>query len=148
MLKRVRNLESVFLTGAEMKRITQQYAADLGPWLRRPFAEYYKYVCNLPYIPDPVDVETVSRPAFTLRPDYGPRDCDDKAVLLACWWHAHGVPVAFLATSCRKNKQLHHVLAVIPGMLLDATYKSHQKYIGKYDYWPKVTNAVLLCGWF
>ena len=148
MIRKVQPLESVFMTGAEMRRITQQYATDLGAWLAVPFVDFYRHVCRLPYVPDPENVETVSRPAFTLRPDYGPRDCDDKSVLCASWWHAHGVPVRFVATSCKKDGQLHHVFCQIPGIFIDATYKSHENCIGIYPYMAKVTNAVLLCDWF
>ena len=148
MQRKIVPLDSVYRTAAEMVRITKTYAADLGPWLRVPFAVYYRYVCELPYIPDPENIETVSRPAFTLCPEYGPRDCDDKAVLCAAWWHAHGVPVCFVATSTRPNRQLQHVCCMIPGFLIDATYKNHAKCIGNYDYLADVTNAVLLSGWF
>lgn len=141
-------LKSVYQTGAEMRRIVEMYCLDLGPWLAVPFCTFYRFVCNLPYIPDPDNIEFVSRPAYTLNDEFGPRDCDDKAVLCACWLHAHGVPVCFLATSTKKDKQLHHVLCMIPGCLVDATYKSHEKSIGKYDYLPKVTNAVLISDWF
>lgn len=148
MFNCVRPLDSVFSTGAEMRRLVVTYCLDLGPWLAVPFPVFYRHVCRLPYIPDPENVETVSRPAFTLRPDYGPRDCDDKAVLCASWLHAHGVPVRFIATSTKKDRQLHHVFCQIPGLLVDATYKKHEKCLGNYDYLPKVTNAVLLTDWF
>ena len=83
-------LSSVEQTGAAMRRLACNYCADLGRWLSVPFVVYYRHVCELPYIPDPPEVETVSRPLYTLNARYSPRDCDDKSVLLAAWLHAHG----------------------------------------------------------
>ena len=104
MIRTVRHLKDVFQTGREMARLVCNYWTDLGPWLGVSFREYYIHICQLPYIADPEDVETVSRPAFTLRRDYAPRDCDDKAVLMACWCHGHGLKCRFVASSTRPDK--------------------------------------------
>lgn len=143
-----RPLESVRQTGAEMRRLTEQHYTDLGRWLSAPFIHYYRHVCLLPYRPDPEDIETISRPAFTLRPEYSPRDCDDKSVLIASWFYGHGVPVRFIASSTRPDGVLHHVFVMIPGLFVDATYPKHAEMLGNYDFMPKITNYDLLTEWF
>ena len=142
-------LHDVFQTGEEMRRLACDYCADLGPWLDVPFIDFYRHVCRLPYIPDPPGREFVSRPAYTLNPDYIPRDCDDKAVLCAAWLHAHKIPCRFIATSTRPDGELHHVFLLAgTGEVVDATYRRHENTPGKYGFLAKVTNAVLLTGWF
>lgn len=149
MIQKTWPLDNVNQTGAKMSSLVCLYWTDLGPWLDRPFIEFYRYVCALPYIPDPPGVETVSRPAYTLNGAYGPRDCDDKAVLCAAWWHGHGRPVRFVASSTKPDKKLHHVfLQLDNGVFIDATYKKNADYIGKYPYFSKVTKIIPLTTWF
>ena len=149
MKTNVQTLNDVFQTGREMARLTCLYWPDLGRWLDVPFLLLYRHVCHLPYIDDPDDIETVARPAFTLRPDWSPRDCDDKAVICACWWHGHGVPVRFVSTSTRPDKVLHHVFLQVYGMgFVDATLDEFAGTLGKYDYFEAVTNFQPLTKWF
>ena len=149
MIEQTRPLFKVNQTGDEMRRLCVMYCQDLGPWLGVPFMEYYRHICALPYIPDPPGVETVSRPAYTLNGDYGPRDCDDKAILCACWWHGHGVKCRFVASSTEPDKQLHHVfLQIAGGLLIDATFPENSKDIGFYPYFRNLTELKPLTGWF
>lgn len=145
----VRPLKDVYQTGDEMRRLVVQYWGDLGAWLRRPFWEFYNYVCNLPYYDDPENVETVSRPAFLLDPDYRPRDCDDKAILCACWWHGNGVKCRFVASSTAPDGTLHHVFIQNEnGLLIDATFPENSEVLGSYDYFSQITNLQALTKFF
>ena len=149
MIRTIRHLKDVFQTGREMARLVCNYWPDLGPWLGVSFREYYIHVCQLPYIEDPEDVETVSRPAFTLQRDYMPRDCDDKAVLMACWCHGHGIKCRFVASSTRPDKVLHHVFLEAEGLgFVDATFDKYAHTLGNYDYFPEITHLEALTGWF
>lgn len=149
MVRTIRHLKDVFQTGREMARLVCNYWTDLGPWLGVSFSEYYIHVCQLPYIEDPEDVETVSRPAFTLQRDYMPRDCDDKAVLMACWCHGHGLKCRFVASSTRPDKVLHHVFLEAEGLgFVDATFDKYAHTLGNYDYFPAITHLEALTGWF
>lgn len=144
-----KNLESVYQTGEEMRRLASFYYSDLGRWLAVPFFEFYRFVCRLPYIPDPEDVETVSRPLFTLDSNYGPRDCDDKAVLLGSWFKGHGEKLRFVASSTRPDQLLHHVfMQHESGLYLDATYDYNAEYIGFYPYFPDITKIEALTDFF
>ena len=149
MYKTIKPLDSVYSTGAEMRRLVETYCIDLGAWLAVPFMQFYRHVCFLPYVPDPDNVETVSRPAYTLNGNYGPRDCDDKAVLCASWWHGHGRPVRFVASSTKPDKKLHHVfLQLDNGVFIDATYPKNAEFLGNYPYFGKITKIVPLTPFF
>lgn len=149
MILTEKNLVDVHQTAEEMRRLASTYWTDLGRWLDVPFLIYYRHVCRLPYYPDPEAVETVSRPAYTLRPDYAPRDCDDKSVLLAAWLFAHGLRVRFVASSTRPDKELHHVFTQMDnGLFVDATYAKNADYIGIYPYFRKITHIEALTNYF
>ena len=144
------HLESVYQTGAKMRRLVCDYWADLGPWLDLPFLDFYRYVCDLPYIADPLTIEFVSRAKFTLNPFFNvARDCDDKAVLLASWWHGHDEGKRFVASSTKPDKKLHHVFVQLEnGIFLDATYKKNKDYFGFYPYFTKITRIIPLTSFF
>ena len=145
----LRPLNDVYQTGAEMRRLACSYFLDLGEWLGRSFLEFYEFVCNLPYFDDPENVETVSRPALLLDPDYSPRDCDDKAILCACWLHGHGIKCRFVASSTAPNGELHHVfLQTESGLFVDATFPEHAQTLGGYDYFEALTNFEPLTEFF
>lgn len=148
MIDTVTPLHDVYQTAREMRRLTVNYWADLGPWLDEPFLNFFNYVCALPYLPDPPNVETVSRPAYTLIEGYRPRDCDDKAVLLACWCKGHAVPVRFVAISTLQNGEPCHVFINAAGVDCDATYPEYHGILGKYPYYPQITNRVNLTNYF
>lgn len=142
-------LQDVRQTAQEMARIVKQYWRDLGEWLDVPLLQFYVFVCSLPYVPDPVGVETVSRPAYTLKHDYRPRDCDDKSVLIAAWLEGNGIKKRFVSTSCRPDKRLTHVFVQMEnGLFLDSTYPKYRNLCGNYPYFTRVTKIEPLTGMF
>ena len=143
-----RPLENVFQTAQEMRRLTLQYWRDLGAWLDAPFISFFNFVCALPYVEDPPDVETVSRPLYLLDESYEPRDCDDKAILIASWLHGHGLPVRFVGVSTLRNKELCHVFTECRGLDIDATYPEYHGILGKYPYYQQVTHRENLTNYF
>lgn len=149
MLETTRPLNDVHETALEMRRLCEKYYTDLGAWLSVPLIIFYRHVCALPYVPDPVGVETVSRPAYTLRPEYTPRDCDDKSVLIASWLHGNGIKKRFISTSCRPDRRLTHVFVQLEnGLFVDPTYKKYSDCLGNYPYFPRVTRCEELTGLF
>ncbi|MBR2864943.1 MAG: hypothetical protein IKC13_01560 [Elusimicrobiaceae bacterium] len=68
--------------------------------------------------------------------------------MIACWLHAHGVPVRFVAISTAQNCELCHVFAHAWGMDLDATYNEYHGMLGKYPYNKDVTARADLTGDF
>ena len=133
MITRRQQLRDVFQTGREMRRLVCSYWGDLGRWLDVPFSYFYRHVCLLPYVSDPEQIETVSRPLYLLNEDYKPRDCDDKAVLCAS----------------QPSGELNHVFTQLEnGLDIDATYREYVNYMGHYPYYPQVTNRENLTGFF
>lgn len=57
------------------------------------------------YAADPVDVEKVQTPDYTLQEGYG--DCDDQSVLLATFLLAIGIPAAFCALGVNGGPYSH-----------------------------------------
>lgn len=142
-------LRDVYQTAAAMQNMTEKYFSDLGAWLGVPLIQFYSFVCVLPYVADPVGVETVSRPLYTINPDYTPRDCDDKSVLIAAWCHGNGVKKRFVSTSTRPDGHLSHVFVQLEnGLFLDSTYPHFKEYIGNYPYFRRVTKFEPLTGLF
>ena len=143
-------LKDVYQTGREMRRLVENYWTDLGPWLDVPFIFFYRYVCDLPYIADPPEVEFMSRARLTLNPFFNvARDCDDKAILLACWWQSRGDGKRFVASSTKPNGKLHPVfLQLENGIYIDATYSKNKNYFGFYPYFEKITRIIPLTPFF
>lgn len=149
MIETVTHLNDVRETAQQMRRLCEKYYTDLGRWLDVPFIQFYCFVCSLPYVADPLGVETVSRPAYTLNRDYRPRDCDDKSVLIAAWLQGHGIKKRFVSTSCRPDRRLTHVFTQLEnGLFVDATYPKYQRLLGNYPYFPRVTRLEYLTALF
>ena len=117
-------------TAKEMARICTQYAGDLGELAKMPLPRFFDLVRKLPYMPDPQNAETLSRPRYLLEKDFSFRDCDDKAILMGAWCYLNGHPFGFYASSLKPSRQLHHVwtVAKINGknVILDPTYRHHK----------------------
>ena len=141
-----RPLESVGQTAAQMVRMVETYAGDIGEMASWPLPRYFRHIANLEYRADPKGHESVSRPALTLGASWPWRDCDDKAVLMGSWCYLNGVPFHFVASSKRPDKTLHHtwVIADLGGrpLPLDATYP--RNYLGWSD--PANTRIEPLTG--
>lgn len=124
------DLQSPEQTAGEMVRLVKTYCKDIGERAKWPIVRFFDFVRNLEYRADPLNNETISRPAFLLQENWPARDCDDKSILLASWCECNGVPWKFVAKSDRPDCRLHHVyvMACFKGKwkTLDATYKKCQ----------------------
>ena len=86
-------LKSLKQTVSEIMRLGQIYAHDIPADLQAlSLPEWYLFARDrVPYRKDPRKLETISRPAILLRPDWsGPIDCDDKTSLGVAWFEAVG----------------------------------------------------------
>ena len=141
-------LESVFTTGEQMKRLTITYFHDLDVFRKFSLPQFFNFVKNLPYIPDPPDMEHISRPAAALSENAKYRDCDEKSILIAAFLTLQKMGKAwrFVAVSTHKSKKLHHVLVDwnMGGQMiyLDATYPKNKLFMFK-----RFTNIVPICDW-
>ena len=135
-----RNLISFKQTILEMVRLCKAYYSDLGRWIDASFPAFYNYVKKIPYIPDPENIEALSRPKYLLNGQCRWCDCDDKSILIGSWCFANKVPFEFNIMSSRPDRYPHHVYTsvLIPNLLrgnlgfvpADAIYSRMQ--IGKY----------------
>lgn len=105
-------IDSYKTTIRRMFEFTRRYVDDLRPFARMNLFEFYEYVRELEYRPDSIPfpawarvgledikhAERLSRPRYTLSPLWdGPRDCDDKAILIGTFCRMIGVPFRFVA---------------------------------------------------
>ena len=89
--------------------------------------EVFKKIKNLPYRPDPVNVETLMRPAYTMNMQGSGGDCDCKALALASYAKLNSIPYRFIAIRRPGRKSLHHVALEMytsnRWLFLDPTYR-------------------------
>jgi len=142
-------LSSLRQTGAVMRDMVVRYCTDIPAemvaWSAKRF---FRHVANLPFRDDPQEIESVARPAFTLDPDWeGPRDCDDKAVLIGAWLYLRKIPFRFLAVAYEPFSDVEHAVvechpADADPFIIDATYH--------YIQWPNegpYYNEQPITGW-
>lgn len=118
-------------TVGEIARLARIYQTDAARFLNMDPQTVFRYVADLPYHRDPPGQETVARPIYLLQPDWTPRDCDDKTVLIGAWAELHGLPWRIVVSSKRDDKRPHHVFPEVklPGLgwtPMDATYPKNQ----------------------
>lgn len=96
-------------TGAIMHWCARTYAVDMAPWASLSVLEVYDRIKALPFRADPIDMETVQRPFYTMNSTGYGGDCDDKCVCMAAYCILHGIPYRFVALRRPDRKDLHHV---------------------------------------
>lgn len=150
-LIQIRPLEGAKQTGREMYRLARQYYMDLAPYADYDLQQIYDKVKYLPFNPDPVNVEYVKRPKFTLE-RFGPGgDCDDKSVVIGAWAELTGHPYRFIAVGNPEPGKkyskiddilLTHVLTLVKIMgkwvIVDPTYAFNVLGYTKSNYVRKV----------
>lgn len=124
-------------TGREMYSLTRRFYHDLDripasyngrstTLARVPLIPFYNYVRAIPYRQDVEPVEVVSRPLYIVQYSGLGMDCKKKAILLGSYLRIHDMPMRYIATSTRPDREIHHVLPqlLVDGnwMNLDATY--------------------------
>lgn len=53
-------------TGAVMRSMVEKYYLDMAPYASLSVIQVFNLIKNLPYRPDPVDIETLMRPKYTM----------------------------------------------------------------------------------
>jgi hypothetical protein len=130
-------------TGRAMYRLVEAFHGDIGALAGRSLPEYFSFVKRIPYLRDRKGTETVARPRLLLT-EFPALDCKKKAILIAAWCKAHGIPYRFVACSERPDRMIHHVFpqAAIGRRWrnLDATYPKYRMFEKK----PRLTRAEVL----
>jgi len=96
-------------TGKLMYQVVDLYYKDMAPYASLSLIEIFDRIKNLPYRPDPVNIETLMRPAYTMTNRGSGGDCDCKALALASYAKLHGIPYRFIAIRRPGRNNLHHV---------------------------------------
>lgn len=108
MKKTVEELESYRQTVQKIFELIQKYYEDLSSKSNYSIEQIYDLVRKLPYVPDPKNEETISRPKYTLKSNWaGARDCDDKTVILGAWAYSKSIPFRLIVSGQKKTP--HHV---------------------------------------
>ena len=104
------------LTGAEMYRLADTYAGDLGALARMPLQRFHRRIASIPFRtdaqiftgPEEQNDEGLKRPAMLLKEPA--LDCKKKNLLMGAWAKQNGVPFRFVAISEKRNGKIHHVM--------------------------------------
>jgi len=114
-------------TGRIMRQVVDAYYLDMSPYASLSVLEIFDRIKNLPYRPDPVNVETLMRPSYTMAMKGSGGDCDCKAVALASYAKLNAIPYRFIAIRRPGRKTLHHVALELyisnRWLFLDPTYR-------------------------
>ena len=129
-------------TGPYMHAMVNQYWQDMIPWGTLSLPQIFDKIKNIPYRPDPPDVETLMRPYYTMRSlGYG-GDCDDKAIAMASWAVINHIPYRFVAVRRFGQPTLHHVFAELftgdKWINADCTYRVNNLGIPRETYAERV----------
>jgi len=90
------NLVNAKHTGKVMHRFVRDYYTDMAPYASQTIYEFFDTMKNLPYQPDPKNIELLKRPYYTMQ-RLGPGgDCDDKSIAVASYATLNSIPYRFL----------------------------------------------------
>lgn len=124
-------LETYEKTVLKILEFTEKYSGDCLFLINYTPKELFNFVKDLEYKPDPVGIEFLSRPEFSIFKKNLPRDCDDKTLIVTCWAKLKNIPFK-VCVSGRRNKP-HHIYPILfidnKWIIFDATYSNGE--IGK-----------------
>lgn len=92
-----------------MRSMVEKYYLDMAPYASLSVIQVFNIIKNLPYRPDPVDIETLMRPKYTMTMRGYGGDCDCKALALAALARLQKIPYRFVAIRRPGRPVLHHV---------------------------------------
>lgn len=100
-------------TGPFMYLMAKRYKNDMLPYCHLTPLQIYDIIKKIPFRPDPLDVETLMRPYYTMNSmGYG-GDCDDKSIAYAAYCELNKIPYYFVAVRKANRHDLHHVMLKI-----------------------------------
>lgn len=137
-------LETFDKTVLKIIEFSKKYKNDLEKFKNKSFYDFYLLVKNLPYVADPKNIETLSRPLYTLNKNYSPRDCDDKTILICGFCELKNIPYKIIVTG--KKNRFHHVFPQVflngSWVIADATYPDRGGY-GINIFEPKIKKTYI-----
>lgn len=128
MLKKINPLETFEKTVLKIFEFAKKYQTDCLFLESKTPIEVFDFIKNLEYKPDPVGIEFLSRPDFSIFRNDLPRDCDDKTLIACCYFELKNYPYKIIVSG--KNKDPHHVYPIVfldnNWVVFDATYPSNK----------------------
>ena len=98
-------LRDAVYTGKVMHQMVEEYYLDMAPYASLSLNDVFRMIADLPFSPDPKNIEVLKRPKYTME-QLGPGgDCDDKAIALASWAKINSIPYRFLGVGRKKPRQ-------------------------------------------
>lgn len=128
MKKKINPLETFEKTVLKIFEFAKKYQTDCLFLESKTPIEVFNFIKNLEYKPDPVGIEFLSRPDFSIFRNDLPRDCDDKTLIACCYFELKNYPYKIIVSG-RSNKP-HHVYPIVfinnSWIYFDATYSSNE----------------------
>lgn len=137
--------------GEILMGFVEKYHGDIAAYDNFTFKQWYDHVRLLPYIPDQskagqYDLDVFCRPNRTLAANPLCRDCDDKAILMACYCFRHSISFRFVACSYKKENEPEHCILEVQldgeWCECDSTYPEDS-----FPSWRKYYNKITLSEW-
>lgn len=126
-----------------MHQVISSFYSDLGEMVNWSLPRFFDFVKKIPYERDKHGTEILARP-LVLFSEFSSMDCKKKAILIASWLKANGIPYRLLAVSEIPTGKIHHVFpqAFINNKWenVDATYSRYFLFQKK----PKITKVEIL----
>jgi len=95
---------------SEIQRIIREYWQDCLPYKDVKIENFFDFVKNIKYTPDPFGMELFSRPGITIARGEG--DCDCKTIICCAYFLAKNIPTGFCIVSDSWDKDYHHIFAM------------------------------------
>jgi transglutaminase-like putative cysteine protease len=89
--------------------MVERYHTDMLPYVHLGVWDIFELIKNIPFRNDPVEVETLQRPFYTMSESGPGGDCDDKSIALASWCRCCMIPFRFKVVRRFDMSDLHHV---------------------------------------
>ena len=99
-----RKLKDARQTGRLMHRMVELYFFDMAPYASMSYPEFYDFMKNIPFNPDPENIELLKRPYYTVKRIGPGGDCDDKSIAVASWAKIAGIPYRFVGVGNKISK--------------------------------------------
>lgn len=104
-----RKLIDAHQTGRLMHKMVNTYYLDMVPYAGLSVIEIYDKIKNIPFNADPLYIEVLKRPFYTMN-QIGPGgDCDDKSIAMGSYAKLLGIPYKFIGAG-RKNPNYKKIL--------------------------------------
>lgn len=100
-------LETYEKTVLKVIEFGSKYSSDCLFLINKTPIEVFDFIKNLPYKPDPKNIEFLSRPEFSIWRKDLPRDCDDKTLIGVCYFELKNIPYRIVISG--KDVKPHHI---------------------------------------